>query len=253
MEEADGKWILHGVQKDDPQCIRTIEELIAYIDQMGFVPLFRNEIPGFSVEEHTVSEDWWSGNIERDPWEWRALIARSGKIAYGKFFGKKAGFISKEWIPYFANYRRNGYDFDALWEDKKASRISKKIMDLFSEDTELFSFEMKRQTGFGKNGEKNFEGVISNLQMQTYLCVRDFRKKKSKEGKEYGWAVAVYAMPERIWGYDYVTSSYGETPQESYARLQNNIASKFPDIEITQIERLLGLGKTKNGREKKKE
>ena len=38
---------------------------------------------------------------------------RYGKVAYGKFFDKKAGFISLEWLPYFANYRRSGYDFDA--------------------------------------------------------------------------------------------------------------------------------------------
>ena len=48
-------------------------------------------------------------------------IARRGDVAYGKFFDKKAGFISREWLPYFLNFRRDGYDFDALWEDGKAS------------------------------------------------------------------------------------------------------------------------------------
>ena len=46
---------------------------------------------------------------------WREIIARSGKVAYGKFFDKKAGFISVEWLPVFANYRRDGDDFDALY------------------------------------------------------------------------------------------------------------------------------------------
>ena len=33
---------------------------------------------------------------------------------------------------FLMNYRRDGYDFDALWDDEKASRRQKKIMDLFA-------------------------------------------------------------------------------------------------------------------------
>ena len=58
-------------------------------------------------------------------------------MAYGKFFDKKAGFISREWLPYFANYRRSGYDFDARWEDGLANIREKNIMDFYvSEDAD---------------------------------------------------------------------------------------------------------------------
>ena len=162
MANESGTWVIHGVSEDDPECIHTVEEAIAYINEIGFLPLFKNDIPGFSLEERTVPEYWWSGDPEHDPWEWRETIARSGQTAYGKFFDRKAGFISREWFPYFANYRRDGYDFDALWEDEKASMRQKKIMDLFAEenaDAELYSFEVKQNAGFGKEGEKNFEGT----------------------------------------------------------------------------------------------
>ena len=79
----------------------------------------------------TSSEHWWSGDTSVDPWEWRAILARRNDIAYGKFFNKKAGFISKKWFPYFANYRRCGYDFDARYEDGKASHRENLIMKLF--------------------------------------------------------------------------------------------------------------------------
>jgi hypothetical protein len=42
---------------------------------------------------------------------WREIIARTEEVAYGKYFGGKSGFVSKEWFPVFANYRRDGYDF----------------------------------------------------------------------------------------------------------------------------------------------
>jgi len=71
--------------------------------------LFKNDIDGFSLEERTVPEYRWSDNPEIDPWMWRAIIARRHDIVYGKFFDKKAGFISKKWLPVFANYRRDGY------------------------------------------------------------------------------------------------------------------------------------------------
>ena len=109
--------------------IHSAEEAITYIKKTGFLPLFKNDIPGFSLEERTFSGDWWSGDAQRDPWEWRKIMAGSGEMAYGKFFDKRAGFISRDWFPYFANYRRDGYDFDALWDDEKASMRQKKIME----------------------------------------------------------------------------------------------------------------------------
>ena len=119
MANEGGTWIMHGVSWDDPECIHTVDEAIEYINKVGFLPLFKNDIPGFSLEERTVPELWWSEDPARDPWEWREIIARRGDVAYGKFFDKKAGFISREWLPYFLNFRRDGYDFDALWGGRK--------------------------------------------------------------------------------------------------------------------------------------
>ena len=246
MGNENGTWIMYGVEWDDPECLHTVDEAIAYINEAGFLPLFKNEIPGFSLEERTVPEYWWCGDSEVDPWEWRELIARDGKVAYGKFFDKKAGFISREWLPYFVNYRRDGYDFDALWEDGKASARQKKIMDLYSEDkglqeSEYFSNEIKKQAGFGKTGEKGFDGTVTGLQMQMYLCVRDFRQRTNKKGEAYGWPIAVYSMPEHLWGYDYVTSAYKESPDKSAERIRKHIKEVYPIATEKQIKRVIGL------------
>lgn len=243
MGNESGTWIMYGVEPDDPECIHTVDEAIEYINEVGFLPLFKNEIPGFSLEERTIAEHWWCENPEIDPWEWRAIIARRGEVAYGKFFDGKAGFISREWLPYFANYRRDGYDFDALWDDEKASRRQKKIMDLFVEnnaDEELFSNEIKQTAGFGKDGEKGFDGTITDLQHLLYLCVRDFRQKKNKKGQEYGWAIAVYSTPEHIFGYGHVTSAYRENPLESGKKIAMHINEVYPIATPEQIKKLIG-------------
>ena len=238
MGAENGEWIIHGLEWDNPLRIRSAEELINYINEVGCLPLFKNEIDGFSVEEHTWSDGWWSGDPEQDPWEWRAILARSEKVAYGKFFDKKAGFISLEWLPYFVNYRRDGYDFDARYDDELASIRSKKIMDLFLVHEELFSYELKELAGFGKGGEKNFPGIVTDLQMQTYLAVKDFRCKKNKKGQEYGWAIAVYCMPEQIWGYDAVTAAYKEEPEVSKNRIFNRVKEVFPWATEKQIRKV---------------
>ena len=148
MGNESGEWIMHGMNWDNPDCIHSVDEAIKYINEFGFLPLFKNDIDGFSLEERTVPEYWWSDNPEIDPWMWRAIIARRHDIVYGKFFDKKAGFISKKWLPVFANYRRDGYDFDALYDDGKAPNKHKKIMVNFMEDnadSEIYSNELKNK------------------------------------------------------------------------------------------------------------
>lgn len=244
METVDNTWVMYGVEWDDPECLHTVEEAMAYVNEIGFLPLFRNEIPGFSLEERTCADMWWSGNPAVDPWEWRAIIARSGKMAYGKFFHGKTGFISTLWLPYFVNTRRDGYDFDALWDDQKASLRQKKIMDLFAEelaDAEYISADVKMKAGFGKGGEKGFEGTITGLQMMLYLCVRDFRQKINKRGEGYGWPVAVYTTPEHIFGRDMVREAYREEPKVSAQRIATHILDEYPIATPQQIKKVLGI------------
>ncbi len=213
---------MRGIPWNSKGCLHSAEDAMDFIEKTGFLPLFKNEIPGFSVEEHTASDYWWSGDAKRDPWEWREQIARSGRVCYGKFFDRKAGFISKEWLPVFANYRRDGYDFDARFEDGYASLREKKIMDLF-DSNELFSNAVRHLAGFGKDGEKGFEGTITALQMQLYLCVRDFRQRTNKKGEPYGWPVAVYTTPEHLFGKKLITSGYREEPVKSGDKIKKRI------------------------------
>ena len=229
---------MRGLPWEDPKCIHSVGELTDYINRVGFLPLFKNGIPGFSVEEHTAPEYWWSGDKERDPWEWRGIIAAQGEIAYGKFFDKKAGFISKDWLPVFANARRNGYDFDSLWEEGLAPVREKRVMDAVLTEGEIFSNELRCKAGFSKGGEKNFEGVMTALQMQTYLCVRDFRQRLNKKGAPYGWALAVYCAPESIWGYEHVTGAYAEPPSLSRDRIVERVRKLYPDAPEKELKML---------------
>ena len=77
-------------------CIHTVEEATEHINKIGFLPLFKNDIPGFSLEERTVPEYWWCDDVDKDPWIWRTVIARGKDIVYGKFFDKESWIYFKE-------------------------------------------------------------------------------------------------------------------------------------------------------------
>ena len=93
---------------------------------------FENSIEGFSVEEHISPECWYNnlGDSMWPAWEWKGAIIREIGCAYGKFFEKKACYISPKWFHDFANYRRDGYDFDARYDDGLVPYRDKQLYDL---------------------------------------------------------------------------------------------------------------------------
>ena len=243
-------WIMKGLDWDNSLRIRSANELTAWVDEIGFLPFFANEVPGFSAEEHVASNAWWTGNKATDPWEWREEIAAGHQVAYGKFFDGRAGFISQAWLPYFANARRNGWDFDGKWQDGRASAREKAIMEHFlnvesedeseSTDAAILSTELKKTAGFGKNGEKNYPGILTTLQMQLYLVIGGFRRRQNKRGAEYGMPVSIIMTPESIWGYELMSSAYVEEPAESWLRRFDHTREMYPGAEEHAIIKLMG-------------
>lgn len=234
MNMIDGEFFANGLKKNDPKRLKSVSDVYALIDEVGFMPLMENGIAGFSIEERAASDFWFTGH-EEDPWLWRQIIAQEQKIAYGKFFGKKAGFLSLKWLPVFANYRRKGYDFDSLYQDGKAHYKSKLVMDVLEEEKTIASNLLKEKAGFSKGLEKGFDTVLTNLQMQTYLINSGFTRKKNKQGEEYGWSVAVYAQPESLFGEKLVRSEYKNAPEDSLEKIMSHMRKLFPEADEKAI------------------
>lgn len=238
MIVIDGKWTMEG-ENDALFQLKSSSDLTDLVNKIGFLPLFKGGLPGFSVEEHTNAEDWWASNSETDPWEWRSVLAAEGNIAYGKLFKNKAGFISKEWYPLFASYRRDGYDFDSRYEDGLGSRKAKNIIDVLTEHKCLASHEIKSLAGFGKEGEKGFDTTMTLLQMQTYITVRGFQRKLNKKGEEYGWAAGVYSLSEELYGEDYIRSAYQISPTDAKDKIINHLLQIYPGVTYEAASKFL--------------
>ncbi len=242
METVNGEWIMKGCGRNDPKRLRSPEDLLDLIREVGFLPLFSNDIPGFSVEEHTLAGEWWTDSTQ-DPWAWRQVMAPNAFVAYGKFFDKKAGFVSKEWFPDFANYRRDGYDWEGMYEDGKMKHRNRQILEALEPDEEmngleLLTCELKKKSSV----TKGFEGALTELQMQTFLIMSNFRQKRNKQGIEYGWHVAALMTPETKWGYGFVNGYEGK-PEESWERIRAQVKRFFPEAGEQAVRKMLGIRK----------
>ena len=157
---------------------------------------------------------------------------------YGKLFRKKAGFVSREWLPELVNFRRDGYDFDARCDDGLVFHKDEELYNTVHAEGEILSKFLKKKLDYRKGGNTGFETCITRLQMQTYLCVSDFIRLKDKNGRPYGWAVAQYTTPEHLFGYDYVTSAYKSEPKDSEEKMIAHLKNLLPATEV-QIQKLL--------------
>ncbi len=220
------------------------EDLINAVEEFGFVPLFKNSIPGFSVEEHASPAVWYNAVDDNWPvWEWKGPVIRETGCAYGKFFEHKAVFVSRKWFPDFANFRRDGYDFDARFDDGLASYREKDLFDLLDKHAPVLSRTLKEEGDYRKGGKKGFDTVMNHLQAMCYAVISDFVYLKSKSGKTYGWGVAEYSTPEKLMGRAFTDEVYRKTPEESCALVLEQLMKLVPEASENAVRKLLGAAK----------
>ena len=218
--------------------VRTQDDLVDAVERFGIVPLFRNSIPGFSVEEHVDPRAWFSAT-EDGVWEWKGPVIRRAGCAYGKFFERKAAFVSRELFPELANYRRDGYDFDARYDDGLASRADLELFELLDESAPVLSGTLKARGGYGKDGRKGFDASINRLQEQCYVLIDDFVYQQDRFGRTYGWGVAEYSTPEKWLGADFTERVYRRAPEESREIVLERLATLCPRAEEKALRSFL--------------
>ena len=217
--------------------IRTQGDMVQAVDRLGFLPFFANVIPRFSIEELVDRRVWFAE--DDGPWEWKGPVIREAGCAYGKFFEGRAAFISGEWFPDFANYRRDGYDFDARYEEGIAPYRENELYRLVEANGPLTSRRLKQIGGYGKEGKKGFDALITRLQAQAYVVISDFVYATNRAGERYGWGIAEYATPEQVFGPEFAARAYEREPEESFARMVSHLTRLLPRAGEAAIRKFL--------------
>ena len=221
--------------------IESKDDLIWLIDTLGFVPFFENEIEGFSIEEHIAPGHWFDDSEDGfwDAWEWKGPVIKEAHCAYGKFLRGKAMYVSSKWFPDFANYRRDGYDFDARYEDGLAAYEDKYLYELIESSAPCLSKELKREGDYRKGGRKGFDGSITRLQKQCYVLISDFVYLLNKQGEQYGWGVAEYSTPELFFEKSFSGKVYKRTPEESLDHITKHFKKILPGVDEKILIKIL--------------
>ena len=168
--------------------VRSKQDLIGAVEEYGIVPYFATSIPGFSLEEHCSPSVLFS-DFEDDTWAWKGPVIRATGCAYGKFFEKKSTYVNREVFLDLANYRRDGYDFDARYDDGLAKFQDKQLYDLIDAHAPVLSKELRVTGGYAysgrwqkTDGKKGFDTTITRLQEQCYVIISDFVYTLDKHG-----------------------------------------------------------------------
>lgn len=211
----------------------SMQDLLDLINWIGILPFFPNSVPGFSVEESVEPGLLWSD--QPGPWEWKGPMIQSGACLYGKLIGGRAAFVSREWFPDLANYRRDGYDFEGRCDDGLVPYRDKQLMTYLEQHAPCLSKTARKECGV----TKGYDGVLTRLEMQTFITNHDFVYSVDKHGRTYGWGNAVLTTPERLGGEEWVNSADSRTPGQSLERMAEHLHACMPDVSHEQLKQLL--------------
>ncbi len=223
--------------------IHTMEDVAWLIQERGFIPFFDNALPGYgiSLEELCLPGKWFGDGD--GPWEWKGPLIRETGAAYGKLFRSKAGFVSAEWFPEFANMRSEGLTFDERYEYGLATRQCRIIVNLLDERGPMLTSELRRAGRFGtkaKGGLPGFEGALTRLQMWGYVVVQDIEYAVDRNGSRYGWGMARMALADQCFPFDLDEACEGRTPGESRERILEHLHDVLPYVPCRELEQLIG-------------
>lgn len=233
--------------------LRSPEDLEEAVLSFGFLPFFRNSISGFSVEEMCDRRLWFSPDVD-GPWEWKGPVVRRCKVAYGKFYGGKAMYVSRRFFPDFVQLRRSRRPEAAICPFAEA------VLAAVAEEGSLLSPQLKTMFGAFKPRRRQagdlvdltgladteyklqrnaLERALTALQMSTDIVIQDFEYPHTKDGRSYGWGLARYTTPEALFGASFIDDAMGSTPEESAGIIMEHLRTLLPATPETLLRKLI--------------
>ena len=165
------------------------ESMLALIRELGIVPFFSNPIAGYSVEEHTPKDQWFTDE-NLGPWDWKIECVRSGDIAYGKFlWGGKASFARADVYRELINWRRPLPKYSPTGDQQI-------VLDYLAEHGSVSVPEVRQLLGVKKSAA---DALLSKLQMQTRIVTGDIERVYRGPALTYnGWQRCSFCSPEAL-------------------------------------------------------
>ncbi len=211
-------------------------QLMEVIEKVGFMPLFDCGIPGFSADEAVAPECRYvvlpDGGWEWPLWQWKGPMVTEGGFAYGKFFGGKAGFVSRRWWPDFCSWRRS------IFPEPDADSVEGVILEVLRTNGSMITRELRAACGFtGGRMRSRFDAYVTRLQAACRVVTEDFVYPHDKHGSPYGWGWSLLTVPESLFGREACQSP--RLPADSRALIYNHLHALLPKASPRQIAKLV--------------
>ncbi len=196
------------------QFVQSASEAADFIIEAGMLPFLKNDLMGFSLEDH-VPDGWFdSDDHDLNPWYWRYSFALDNQIAYGKFFNRKLGFVSKELFSDFVNVKRRGRTGEQFFDEGIISAEAYSLYEALFGGAVKSSIELRDELGFKRSV---VDRALTELMNETLIVILDFQRRTGRNGRPYGWPIAYYGRPEDEFGEDVVFCN--QSPHQSWQRL----------------------------------
>lgn len=228
--------------------INQYEDFLTALEQAGFTMAGGNAdgiyalIPWNWNEEppYPTKVAWHTGDADTDPWQWRIRVLEEDRgIAYGKFFFKKSGFITRDWYPCFLAARRAGRSFAQTYADGKLSHEAKDLYEIIDRQGPIALHRLKTEAGVRKENQAAFERTLVELQMGLFVTIGGTEQKISQEGSPFGWSSTVFSTTEAFWGPEVFAVAGGISREDALERIRTQILTLNPQAKEAKIKKFI--------------
>ncbi len=219
--------------------VRDWESMVRLIQEFRLVLFFSNPVPGYSIQEHTPADSWFTED-NLGPWDWKIDCVQTGDIAYGKFlWGGKAAFATVDVYRELMNWRRSLPKYSPTGEQQK-------VLDLMEERGSITVTDVRLLLQVKKAAA---DALLSRLQMQTRVITGDItRVYRGPDLKYSGWQRSSFCAPEALFedmdfpfpGYRPRTLTSSLTPSESLDYLKETVRNVCGDISERILMKMIG-------------
>ena len=214
------------------------EGMLRLIQAYQLIPFFANSVPGYSIEEHTPPDRWFSEE-NLGPWDWKIDCIQSGDVAYGKFlYGGKAAFATVDVYRELINWRRSLPKY-------RPTADQQKVLDYMEERGSITVSEVRELMGMKKAAA---DALLTRIQMQTRIIIGDIsRVYRGPDLKYSGWQRSSFCAPEALFedmdfpfpGYVPRTLKSSLTPAASLEFLMDTIRKACGNIPDKVLMKML--------------
>jgi len=222
--------------------IQCYNDFISALLRAGFSVAYGINDGVFTLLQHTWNTEpeesglrWHTGDPDHDPWAWRMrVLTERGDIAYSKVFFQKAGYITKEWYPYFLAARRQK-SFDEAYADGLISQYGKRVYDHLRAHGPAPAHELK----FSREDKARYERGLVELQMGLFITLCGEQQKISRRGEEYGWSSNLFCTAEQFWPQEVFIQAAAISPEEAEDAITRRVFELNPEANAKKLRRFI--------------